>query len=136
MSDTRVTSISELKEYSSGSIVKLPDFSEGQPFYARLRRPSLMNMARKGMIPNDLLVTANELFTNKAVNVVNVQDEKFMERMFGVMDTMCEAVFVEPTYKELVDAGIELTDEQYMFVFTYTQQGVNALKPFHTDKPN
>lgn len=95
-----------------------------------------MNMARKGMIPNDLLVTANELFTNKAVNVVNVQDEKFMERMFGVMDTMCEAVFVEPTYKELVDAGIELTDEQYMFVFTYTQQGVNALKPFHTDKPN
>lgn len=130
MDNVRVTTIEELKKYSEGNIVRLPDFAEGQPFYAQLKRPSLLAMVKNGAIPNDLIVTANELFTNKSVNLKNVNDEKFMSRMFDVFDAMCESVFVRPTYREILDSGIELTDDQYMFVFNYTQQGVRALRPF------
>ena len=42
-----VTTIYDLQEYSRGQIVKLPDFAEGQPFVARMRRPSLLFMDKK-----------------------------------------------------------------------------------------
>ena len=45
---------------------------------------------------------------------------------------MCEASFVEPTYKELKAAGVELTDEQYMFIFGYSQNGVADLESFRS----
>ena len=57
-----VTSIEELKQYSNGTVVELPCFAEGQPFVARLKRPSLLGMVKQGKIPNTLLVRANELF--------------------------------------------------------------------------
>lgn len=136
MSDIKVTSISELKEYSSGNIVRLPDFSDGQPFYAKLRRSSLLSLARNGTIPNSLITTANELFANRAINAINMKDEKFMERIMDIMDIMCESVFVQPAYREIIDAGVELTDEQYLFIFSYTQQGVKALEPFRENKTN
>lgn len=53
------TSIQDLISYSQGQIVKLPDFSEGQPFYARLRRPSMLSLMSNGKIPNSLVITAN-----------------------------------------------------------------------------
>ena len=43
-------------------------------------------------------------------------------------------MFVEPSWSELKNAGIELTDEQYMFIFNYTQEGVKALEPFREDE--
>lgn len=128
-----VTNINELIEYKNGNIVRLPDFGEGQPFYARLKRPSLMAMVKSGRIPNNLIVTANELFANRATSSVKLQDDKLMSKMIDVFDQVCEATFVEPTYSELKENGIELTDEQYMFVFNYSQLGVRALEPFRKE---
>ena len=130
----RVTSIEELKEYSSGSIVRLPDFAEGRPFYARLTRPSMMEMVKEDTIPNDLLVKANELFTSRAINAVTVTDKKMMQEMLSVFECICAAAFVEPTWQEIKEAGIKLTDQQYMFVFRYSQQGVEALGSFRPEQ--
>lgn len=60
------TSIQDLISYSQGQIVKLPDFSEWQPFYARLRRPSMLSLMSNGKIPNSLVITANRLLMVKA----------------------------------------------------------------------
>ena len=62
------TSIQDLISYSQGQIVKLPDFSEGQPFYARLRRPSMLSLMSNGKIPNSLVITANRLFNGKGMD--------------------------------------------------------------------
>lgn len=122
-----VTSITELQKYAGGQIIELPAFAEGQPFVARLRRPSMMVLVKSGKIPNSLVKTANSLFLSSRVDD---KDERVMTDMFSVLDALCEASFVEPTYKEIQEAGVELTDDQMMFIFNYTQQGVKALDSF------
>lgn len=122
-----ITSLDSLQEYGRGAIVQLPSFAENQPFVARLRRPSMMVLAKSGKIPNALLSTANSLFIKGGVDAAN---ESVMQDVLSVVDVLCAAAFVEPTYEQIQDAGVELTDEQYMFIFNYTQQGIKALQPF------
>lgn len=130
MENLKITSIDELKNI--GQLVELPAFDEEHPFIAKLRRPSLMAMAKQGKIPNSLLTSANKLFTKGPAGtaVAEITDENMMKEMFDVIDLICEASFVEPTYQQLKDNGIELTDDQYLFVFDYTQRGVKALEKF------
>lgn len=122
-----ITPLESLQEYARGAIVQLPPFSEDQPFVARLRRPSMMALAKSGKIPNSLLNTANSLFMGKGMDSNN---EGALKEVLSIVDILCDAAFVEPTYSQLKEAGVELTDEQYMAVFNYTQQGVKALEPF------
>lgn len=129
----KITSLHDLQEYAKGQIVELPPFGEGQPFVARLGRPSLLELVKNGSIPNALLTTANELFVN---GKMNEEKEELLGEVFGVMDALAEATFLEPTYKEIKDAGVTLTDEQMMFVFSYTQKGVAALRPFREEPRN
>lgn len=124
------TSIQDLVSYSQGQIVKLPDFSEGQPFYARLRRPSMLSLMSNGKIPNSLVITANRLFNGKGMDD---RDENSMSEVLQLFEVICESAFVEPSYKELKEAGVHLTDQQYMAVFNYTQEGVKALEPFRRE---
>lgn len=127
-----ITSIDELKQYSSGAVVELPCFAEDQPFVARLKRPSLLGMVKQGKIPNTLLVSANELFVQDGTGF-DPDEQDMMSQMFDVLELLAEETFVEPTYSEIKKAGIELTDEQMMFIFNYAQQGVKALEPFRTE---
>ena len=124
------TSIQDLISYSQGQIVKLPDFSEGQPFYARLRRPSMLSLMSNGKIPNSLVITANRLFNGKGMDDRN---ENYLSEVLQLLEVICESAFVEPSYKELKEAGVHLTDQQYMAVFNYTQEGVKALEPFRRE---
>lgn len=125
----KVTTLEELEEYSKGDIVRLPDFAQGKEFYARIRRPSLLKLVEAGKIPNILLTTANKLFTT-SFSGEDTEDTEMMRNMISVIDVICEASFVEPTYKQLNDRNIQLTDEQYMFIFNYSQTGATALAPF------
>lgn len=126
----KVTSMSELLEYRKGALVQLPPFAAGQPFVARLRRPSMMGLMRKGRIPNALLSTAQDLFNGKVGASTKENNDDEIAELLGVLDILCEAMFVEPSFSDLTKAGIELTDEQYTFLFNYSQQGVKAVEPF------
>lgn len=127
----KVTSIEELIKYSQeGEIVSLPPFAEGKPFVARLQRPSMMTLAKEGKIPNSLLSSASKLFVNGSVNGRAEANEGTLEEMFGVIDVICEASFVEPTYQQIKDNNIRLTDEQYLAVFNFCQTGVESLQNF------
>lgn len=129
-----VTSIADLQTYAKGAVVELPPFADGQPFVARLKRPSMLALVKSGKIPNELLQEANDLFMGTpAGKRGDKYDPEVMSRMFEVFDIMCEASFVEPTYKQLIDAGVELTDDQYTFIFNYSQAGVKALKSFRKE---
>lgn len=127
-----ITSLEELRNYAQGDIVELPPFAEGRPFVARLQRPSMMGLVKEGKIPNTLLVKANELFSDGLASL-DEQDENALSQLFDLMDTICEASFVEPTYEQIKSTGIKLTDEQLLFVFNYGQAGVKALESFRTE---
>lgn len=133
MENIKVTSIDQLKLMSGGEIVKLPPFIHGQDFYAKLRRPSMLKLVQSGQVPNSLLRTANMLFSGGVDKELD-RDDEFMKDMFDLIDVLAGAVFVEPSWTELKNAGIELTDEQYMFIFNYTQEGVKALEPFRENE--
>jgi hypothetical protein len=127
-----ITSIEELKQYAQGEVVVLPPFAPTQPFVARLKRPSLLAMAKNGKIPNELLVKTNELFINDGT-AANASDDNMLKEIFSVIDTIAGEVFVQPTYEEIKEAGIQLTDEQMLFIFNYTQTGVKNLENFRED---
>lgn len=128
-----VTSFEELKAYSEGQVVELPQFAEGQPFVAKIRRPSLLMLAKSGRIPNALMGTATKMFVE---GKVDDSKPEVLSDMFNVFDTLCEAAFVEPTYSEIIESGVELTDEQYMFIFNYAQYGVKMLDSFRSKPIN
>lgn len=127
----QVTSLEQLKQYTNGNIVRLPDFAEGQPFVAKLKRPSILGMAKQGKIPNSLLVKTNELFVQSGS--LDTEENSMMQEICDIIDLIASETFVEPTYDEIKSTGIELTDEQMMFIFNYSQQGVKALESFRTE---
>lgn len=128
-----LTSLDTLKIYAEGQLVELPPFAEDQPFVAKLKRPSLLALAKAGKIPNELLTSAGELFeTNSGKSEESDAAEK-VATLANMLDTICESSFVSPTYAEIKEIGIELTDDQKTFVFQYAQNGVKALSNFRKE---
>lgn len=125
--EIKVTTLAQLKNYADGQVVELPGFGEGQPFVARLKRPSMLALAKSGKIPNTLMNSATKLFEG---DVTSNDGSSDLSDIINVLEILCEPAFVSPTWAELQEAGIELTDEQIIAVFNYTQQGVKSLENF------
>lgn len=133
MSDAlNVTTIGEMREYAKGTLVELPPFAEGQPFVARLRRPSILALAKAGKIPNQLLSKAGKLFNAGAAGL-DTDDENMLTDVYDIAMTIVKAALVSPTVEEIADAGLELSDNQIMAIFSYTQTGIEALKSFRSE---
>lgn len=122
-----ITNIIDLKQYARGNVVRLSDFGDGMPFVVRMRRPSIMALAKAGKIPNALLSSANQLFASGSMDSDN---SEMLSDLLEVCEILADTALIEPTYKDIKAAGIELTDEQMMEIFSYTQTGVDALKSF------
>lgn len=129
-----VTSLEQLAEYQKGTLVELPPFGPNQPFVARVRRPSLLALAKAGKIPNTLLDSANKLFFGSGSGSAGKYDKDALQQTFEVIDILCNATFIEPSYAEMKQLGIELSDDQYMFIFNFTQSGVDALRSFRGEQ--
>ena len=123
------TSVFDLQSYAKGTLVRFPDFAEGQPFVARVRRPSMLVLAKQGKIPNTLLTSANQLFS-KGGGGMDGDNENMLADIYSICEIICESALKEPTYKQIKDAGLELSDDQLMAIFNYTQTGVKALESF------
>ena len=130
--ELKVTPLSELMSYKNGQVVELPPFAEGQPFVARLRRPSLMGLVKSGRIPNSLMKQATTLFAkgNQSLSGMNANT---LTDMLDIIDIIIDEAMIEPNYSELKNNGITLSDDQMMAIFSYTQQGVDYLKQFRTE---
>lgn len=136
INDSRVQSItdfSSLQAYAQGVIVRLPDFAEGQPFVARIKRPSMLVLAKSGKIPNSLLNAAGTLFAEGGSGM-DADNPNMLSDMYDVCKVICESALVQPTMSEIESAGLVLTDEQVMAIFNYTQVGVKALENFREEQ--
>lgn len=128
------TSLEQIKSYKNGAVVELPPFADGQPFAARMVRPSMLALVKSGKVPNSLLNQATSLFANgtSALNA-NGKNATSMNDLFDVIDVIVDAALIEPTLTEIRSVGMELTDDQLMAIFSYTQRGVKALEQFRTE---
>lgn len=123
----KVTSIKEIKARSDAQVVAIPGYGDGKPLYLKLRRVSLLEMARGGSIPNELKAAVSELYSRGQVTTAGLK---------ATADTMlliAERAMVEPTLQELQDAGVELTDEQATAIYLYTRSGLEGLRPFRQE---
>ena len=123
-----VTKIKDLKKYAGGSEVELPGFIADEPFIAKLKRPSMMKLVEAGDIPNPLLNAAAKLFKDGVNQAVN--DGKNLKEISQVFCCVAKAALVEPTYEDLEAAGVGLTDAQLLYIYNFTQTGVDTLKVF------
>ena len=126
-----VTSLENLKKLSEGQEVELPGWDE-EPFICKLKRPSLLGLVEGGQIPNPLLNAAYILFNGAKTqkDVLNLKDQK------ELLDIVARAAMVEPTYQQLKDIGLELTDLQLLDIYNFTQLGVRSLISFRTKQGN
>lgn len=127
-----ITTVSDLQSYAKGVVIRFPDFAEGQPFVARVRRPSLLVLAKSGKIPNTLLTTAGELFA-KGGGGIDSDNDKMLSDMYGIMHIICESALMQPTLNEIESVGLTLSDDQMMAIFNYSQAGVKALESFRKE---
>lgn len=127
-----ITSVSDLQRYASGTVVRFPDFAEGQPFVARVRRPSMLVLAKSGKIPNALLTTAGELFA-KGGHALDADDKNMLSNFYDTCRIICEAALIQPSLADIEGAGMHLSDDQLMAIFNYTQTGVKALESFRKE---
>lgn len=132
MEQLKVTSLDDLQSYAKGTVVKFPSFAEGQPLVARVTRPSMLVLAKTGKIPNSLLNAAAHLF-KEGGDAFDADNSNMLRDMYNLCHLMAESTLKEPTLADIESAGLNLTDEQMMAIFNYTQQGNDALKSFRSE---
>lgn len=136
-----VTTVTDLERYSEGFRVELPSFSDNNPLVVMLRRPGVVELARNGTIPNQLLGIAMELFTgdkkmSEKTDHTAHGKMKEMSQFAEVLKIIAKESLVSPTYNDFVNAGVELTDEQLLAIYNFTQTGIENMRSFRPKQKN
>lgn len=128
----QITSLETLKQMKKTDIDELPSFDDGTKFIVELKKPNMMNLITTGKIPNTLLSIAMQMFNGKTSELANraSEDPKILKEMVGMMHVLAEACLINPTYAQLKENNIDLTENQLMAILSYSQGGVKALENF------
>lgn len=123
MEEFKVTSLEELKQQST-EVIELSPLSGNKPFYAKVKRLSLLGLCKDGQIPNTLLGVARKLFYQEHIDQIDLKEYA------QVLDIIAKNTLVEPSLEQLKEVGLELNDTQKFEIWAYSQQGINGLKSF------
>ncbi len=117
------TSVEAIDKVRKGQedVVELPAFLDGTPFIARLRRPSLFQMAKNGQFPNPLSAAVDELMSNVQNPKTSVEDRA------KVLSIVARAALEDPSFEAVEDL---IDSFQMMAIWEFVMNGVNALIPF------
>lgn len=128
----QVTSLDTLKQMKMTEVIELPNFHDGTPFVAEVKRPNLMNLITTNKIPNTLLNAAMSMFKSGVGGAASeaMENAKNLKELASLMHTIAENTLVTPSYKQLKELKIELTEDQLVEILNYMQGGVEALKSF------
>jgi len=117
--------VTKIEDITSGELVELPPFSNGKPLVARLASPSLLTLCATGVIPNELLSEAQDIYEGKDMQAGKIKEYS------KVMIAVAEATLIEPKYEDIKDF---LNSRQLISIYNYAQAGVRALIPFREIK--
>lgn len=120
-----VTDIHEMLKSGGAQEVTISGWAEDE-IVVKLRRPSLFNLAAAGHIPNPLIKAAEGLFmaNQNAIRQASVEDTG------KVLILIAREAMTEPTYEQLQEAGLELTDGQLSEIYAYVIGGAARLEAF------
>lgn len=137
MENLQVTSLEQLKQIKQTQIISLGKFEDGTEFVAEVKRPDMLALITEGKIPNTLLQEAAEVFNGKTetVNKATIDgDVAALKQLGELLEFLCEKALVNPTYKQIKEAGLELPLEMKTSILTYVQVGVEGLKNFRKEQ--
>ena len=102
--------LSDARMRTEAQEVELPGFGDGKPWKPKLKRLSLLGLARSGKIPNELLSAVTELYQ---YGTVKTPDLKLAAE---TMYLIAGEALAEPTLTQLEEAGVPLTDSWRPFI--------------------
>lgn len=121
-----MTDIQEAARRYAAQEVALPGWEPGDDLIVKLRRPGLVNMAAAaGFVPNPLLAAVEELFFPAGRQVKLPPDQQAK-----ALHEIARCALISPTLDELSQAGLLLTDEQYLAIYAFALKGVEGLSRF------
>ena len=119
--DKNKLEVTKLEDIDGGEVVELPPFNSGKPFNARLKSPSILTLCATGVIPNELLQEAMDIYEGKDLQKGHI-------KQYGeVMNAVAKVALIEPEYESIKDY---LSSSQLISIYNYAQAGVRALLPF------
>lgn len=118
-----MTSIEDIR---ATQVVSLPDWLGDGDFECELKRPSLFTMAATGVIPNPLMQVARKLFFDGGISA----ERGNLEEEGRVLLEVAKAAMVSPSFDELAERGIGLTDDQIIAIWKFVQGGARELDRF------
>jgi hypothetical protein len=121
----QITSLEQLQSIKQTEIIELPAFEDGTKLNVEVKKPNMMQLIAAGKIPNTLLNSAMEMFNGKAGEKMQKAADNAgdLKDLVGMMNVIAEASLVNPTYKQIKELGIDLTDNQLMGLLMYSQGG-------------
>ena len=130
------TSLEQLQAIKQTEIVELPSFEDGTPLIVEIKKPNMMQLLTSGKIPNTLLSVATEMFNGKTGQVMGKasEDIKTLKELVGMMEILAEASLVKPSYKDIKELNIQLTENQLMAILMYSQGGIKSLEKFRNQQ--
>ena len=115
------TSVDDINKIQREGVVELPAFLDGTPFVAKLRRPSITQLARLGQIPNNLSAAVDELMAGSSESKTPLKERA------DVLALIAEAALVEPTFSEVEEV---IDSFQLMAIWQFVMYGEAMLEPF------
>ena len=128
----QVTSLEQLKNIKVTDVVNLGSFEDGTELIAEVKKPNLMQLMVEGTVPNTLMSTAMGMFKNGSGELVNkaIDDVDSLKELVGMMEVFAEASLVNPSYSQIKEIGLSLTEHQLIGILQFAQGGVKALENF------
>ena len=111
--------LEKLAEKHGTQTIRIHDWDGVGMIEVRAKRPGLYNMASMGFIPNPILGAMQALFSGDPARIDAVDAKKQGECIAAI----AKYALVEPTYQEILDAGLELTDQQLTDIYQFALAG-------------
>lgn len=106
--------------------LKISGWKEDQEITVKVIKPNFYTMLSKNAIPNPLIPEMDKLFVKHDRSGHAKVDSEFAK----VLIEIAKNVLVEPSYEQLQENGIELTDDQLTELSWYATEGAHALVTF------
>lgn len=132
----QTTTLEQLKAIKKTEVVSLGAFDDGTELIAEVQRPYLLDLITSGKIPNSLLTAAMTMFKDGAGTVVkqSVDSVEALQQMVGLMKALAESCLVNPSYANISDCGLRLSQDQLMNILAYVQGGASHLENFRNQQ--
>ncbi len=98
-----------------------------------VKKPNFYNLLAKNAIPNPLLPEMQKLFVRRQVAE---EHSKASADFAKALIHIARECLVEPTYAQLEEAGVELTDDQLLELCMYATLGPELLRSFRESARN